>query len=254
MNYFTALSSYASSKSLNLDFVRNLASSPRFQKALRVGAALTLVIGTNRLLTQLALNNLSRTHDWDWSEDIVMVTGGCNGIGELVCRKLASHGIKVVAVDLQPPQVPFPDNIFYYRLDVTSSQYISQIAKSIRQAVGEPTVLINNAGVASLKTILGESEEDIRRTFDVNVVAHFLLAREFLPWMIRQDHGHIITIASMASYITVASGVDYCASKAAALAFHEGLAQELKYKYNAKHVRTRSIAPGRYYRSLNLTC
>ncbi|KAL6362249.1 hypothetical protein LRP88_04327 [Fusarium phalaenopsidis] len=222
-------------RAMGLDFARSLASSPRFQKALRVGAALTLVIGTNRLLTQLALNNLSKTHQWDWSEDIVMVTGGCNGIGELVCRKLASHGIKVVAVDLQPPRVPFPDNIFYYRLDVTSSQDISQIAKSIRQDVGEPTVLINNAGVASLKTILGESEEEIRRTFDVNVVAHFLLAREFLPWMIRQDHGHIITIASMASYITVASGVDYCASKAAALAFHEGLAQELKYKYNAKH-------------------
>ncbi|KAH8675084.1 hypothetical protein BGZ61DRAFT_508584 [Ilyonectria robusta] len=185
----------------------------------------------------------SDSSQWDWSKEIVLVTGGSNGIGELVVGKLAGKGIKVVSVDLYPPKIPVPDNVSFYQLDVTSPDEIRRVAESIRRDVGEPTVLINNAGVASMKPILEETDLEIRRTFDVNIVAHFFLVREFLPWMISQNHGHIITIASMASFVTVAYNVDYCCSKAAALAFHEGLAQELKHNYHASNIKTSVVHP-----------
>jgi all-trans-retinol dehydrogenase (NAD+) len=60
--------------------------------------------------------------------------------------------------------------------------------------------------------------------------------------MVESDHGHVVSVASMASFVTVASVVDYGCSKAAALSFHEGLTQELKHRYNAPRVRTRLVA------------
>jgi all-trans-retinol dehydrogenase (NAD+) len=57
--------------------------------------------------------------------------------------------------------------------------------------------------------------------------------------MVKQNKGHVVTVASMASFMTIASNVDYSCTKAAVLAFHEGLRQELDYRYNARLVRTR---------------
>jgi short-subunit dehydrogenase len=64
------------------------------------------------------------------------------------------------------------------------------------------------------------------------------MVREFLPSMIEKNHGHVITIASMASFIGLGDMVEYSCSKASALAFHEGLRQELRLWYKAPKVRT----------------
>jgi short-subunit dehydrogenase len=97
---------------------------------------------------------------------------------------------------------------------------------------------VNNAGIGSGATILGGSEDFIRKTFEVNTMAHFWMVREFLPAMIQKNHGHVVTIASMASFIIHAGNVDYSCTKASALAFHEGLAVELRSRYKAPNVRT----------------
>ena len=113
------------------------------------------------------------------------------------------------------------------------------MGEQIRSAHGDPTVLVNNAGVGNDGTILDEPEAKIRQTFEVNTLSHFLTVREFLPAMVKKNHGHVITIASMASFVALGEMVDYCCTKASALAFHEGLSQELKYWYQAPKVRTR---------------
>lgn len=76
------------------------------------------------------------------------------------------------------------------------------MAKKIRAEVGYPTVLINNAGVARGKDIIDATEKDIRFTFDVNTLAHYWLVQEFLPDMIKANHGMVVTVASVASWIT----------------------------------------------------
>lgn len=120
---------------------------------------------------------------------------------------------------------------------------MNAIADEIRAKVGHPTVLINNAGVARGKYILDAEPGDVRFTFDVNTLAHYWLAKAFLPNMVRTNHGMVVTVASLASWITAPKMVDYAASKAAALAFHEGLASELATVYNATKVRTVVVHP-----------
>jgi short-subunit dehydrogenase len=124
-------------------------------------------------------------------------------------------------------------------VDITSTTALKETATQIRRDHGHPTVLINNAGVGFSGTILEEPEEHIRLTLEVNTLSHFWTVKEFLPSMIQNDHGHIVTIASMASFVALGDMADYAASKAAALAFHESLTQEIKHWYGSKRVRTR---------------
>jgi len=62
-------------------------------------------------------------------------------------------------------------------------------------------------------------------------MCHFTLIRLILPTMMKQRKGHIVSIASMASYTGQASLGDYCATKAGVLGMHESLVQELKHRY-----------------------
>jgi short-subunit dehydrogenase len=130
-------------------------------------------------------------------------------------------------------------NVFFYSVDITSPIAIHEAATRARHELSDPTVLINNAGVGYMGTIIEEPESNIRRTIEVNTLSHFWLVKEFLPAMIKNDHGHIVTIASMASFAGLGGMADYAASKAAVLAFHESLTQEIRHLYGSKRVRTR---------------
>lgn len=121
---------------------------------------------------------------------------------------------------------------------------VKEVAAKVRADVGDPTILVNNAGIARGKTILGTSERDLKLTFDVNVFAHFYTVHEFLPAMVKRNHGMVVTVASYAAWMTVPNMVDYGASKAAAASFHEGLAAELKTRYNAPRIRTVLVNQG----------
>jgi hypothetical protein len=79
---------------------------------------------------------------------------------------------------------------------------------------------------------------------NVNTFSHYFLTQQFLPSMIKNNHGMIVTVASLAAYITAPSMVDYAASKAAALAFHEGLSSEISTVYKANKIRTVVMCQG----------
>jgi all-trans-retinol dehydrogenase (NAD+) len=114
----------------------------------------------------------------------------------------------------------------------------------VRKHVGNPTILINNAGFARGKSILSTSENDLKLTFAINTFSHYHLVQAFLPYMIKSNHGMVVTVASLAAYATAPNLIDYTASKAAALVFHEGLQTELATVYKAPAVRTVLIAQG----------
>jgi len=220
---------------------------------------------------QKVLDNWT-SDEYDWSEkgEIVLITGGAGGIGGQVVKLLAERGTRVVVLDVIPMTFEAPKNVYYYKCDITSPATLAAVGKEIRKDVGNPTILINNAGkspsriffsgqgafinyinktnlspgVARGKNILDATEKDVRFTFDVNTLAHYWTAKEFVPSMVAANHGMVVTVASFAAYITVPNMTDYGASKAAALAFHEGLTAELKTRYNAPKVRTIVINQG----------
>ncbi|KAJ8061269.1 hypothetical protein OCU04_010334 [Sclerotinia nivalis] len=218
-------------------------TSPASVRTLKVLLVFGILKGLNDKLSQLVLNNWKGNAEFIKSQELVLITGGSSGLGELMARDFSSKGVKVVVMDLNPPKTPFPSNVFYYQVDITSSTQIASAASEIRKDQGDPTVIINNAGLGYLQPILETTEAQTRRIFDVNTISHFLMTREFLPAMIKKNHGHVVTVASMSSYLVHAANVDYACTKASALAFHEGLASELKSRYNAPNIKTTVVNP-----------
>lgn len=218
---------------------QQLLLKPVTQKALAAVVALGLVRHVNKTLSAWTLQNWTRNEKWVSSRELILLTGGCSGIGKQVMEDLARTGVRVIILDIVEPNFTLPSNVFFYKANITSSANIAEVAKTIRSDHGEPTVLVNNAGVGHDGTILEEPEAKIRQTFEVNTISHFLMVKEFLPAMVKANHGHVITIASMASFVALGEMADYCCSKASALAFHESLRQELRYWYKAPNVRTR---------------
>ncbi|KAK7913917.1 hypothetical protein PG985_011620 [Apiospora marii] len=195
-------------------------------------ATLGVIRKTNAALNAWATNNwqIRAGQGWNWPSEIAVVTGGCSGIGKAIAEALASHEIRVAVLDVQDaPQKFAADNrLTYFRCDIASPAAITETADRIRHELGPPSILVNNAGITGSHTILKTPDAFLGRIFDVNLLSHWRLVRQFVPDMVANDKGHVVTVASVNSFLTNSANADYVATKTAALAFHEGLASELK--------------------------
>jgi len=178
----------------------------------------------------------------DWGEQIVVVTGGASGVGELLANTLAARNVTVVVLDVNPIVTEY-DNIAYYKCDVSSWEEVQAVAKTIKEEIGDPTVLVNNAGVVQGKLILDLSPEDTKQTFGVNTLAHFWTLKAFLPAMIQKKEGHIVSVSSIMGVFASAQMTDYCASKASIIALDQSLRYELDHRYNCPNIRTTLVCP-----------
>ncbi|KZT06430.1 retinal short-chain dehydrogenase reductase [Laetiporus sulphureus 93-53] len=179
----------------------------------------------------------------DWGEQIVVITGGASGMGELIANTCAVRNVTVVVLDVNPI-VTENYNINYYKCDVSKWEEVEAVSKKIIEDIGHPTILINNAGVVQGKLLLDLTPEDIQQTFSVNTLAHFWTLKAFLPGMIERKTGHIVTMSSVAGMVGMARMTDYNASKAALISLHESLRYELDHKYKTPGIRTTLVMPG----------
>lgn len=134
-------------------------------------------------------------------------------------------------------------SIRHYQCDITSQDAIRRAAEAIRSDLGSPSILINNAGIGNAWTILDIPPESLRKLFDINLLSQWSTVKEFLPDMLAKKKGHIMSVASLASFVALAGAVDYSCTKAALLAFHEGLTQELKHRYKCPQIKTTIVHP-----------
>ena len=102
--------------------------------------------------------------------------------------------------------------------------------------------------LSSLRFIL--PLEKIERTFNVNVLAHFWTIKSFLPEMINNKKGHIVTIASLAGHSGTNKLVDYCSSKFANVGMDEALKAELYVQGVSSFIKTTVVCP--YYISTGM--
>jgi len=98
----------------------------------------------------------------------------------------------------------------------------------VRKDVGDVTIIINNAGIVPNGSFMKMSAEVEEKMIKVNVLSHFQIIREFLPKMMERNHGHIVTIASMASFFPARELAGYTACKHANYGFIEAVKQELE--------------------------
>ncbi|KAK1878697.1 Epidermal retinol dehydrogenase 2 [Dissostichus eleginoides] len=98
---------------------------------------------------------------------------------------------------------------------------------TVKREVGDVSILVNNAGIVTGKKFMDAPDSLIEKTMEVNTMAHFWTYKAFLPAMIANNHGHLVSIASSAGLISCNGLADYCASKFAAVGFAESVGLEL---------------------------
>lgn len=232
-------------RNLDLSVLKKNSTRTLLQVLFALGFAKTL----NRTLNNWAKNNWvvsAKKQDWRWNEEIAVVTGGCNGIGKAITYALVKRGVRVAVLDVQdfPLDMTRESKITYYHCDITSPSAVIDAAAKIRDTIGHPSILVNNAGLApEPATIIQSSDETIKRLISVNLLALWTTTREFLPNMIVQNKGHIVTISSMAAFVCLPGGIDYSASKSGALVFHEGLNYEIRHAYKTPGVVATVVHP-----------
>jgi short-subunit dehydrogenase len=162
----------------------------------------------------------------------VVVTGAARGIGAATAELLASRGAIVALGDLDGPLVEqvaerIGRGAVGARLDVTSPDSWQEFLRAIGE-VGPIDVLVNNAGIMPLGSVLKEPDAVARAIMDVNVHGVINGTKAVAPGMVERGRGHIVNVASAVGRIAVADGATYSASKFAAVGFSEATRAELK--------------------------
>lgn len=176
---------------------------------------------------------------------VVAVTGGARGIGAATAATLVRHGAKVAIGDLDADVAEataerIGGGTLAIRLDVTDPKSFATFLDRTEAELGPVDVVVNNAGIMPLATLLEEDDTMTARMLDVNVRSVISGSREAARRMVPRRSGHIINIASTAGKLGLPGGATYCASKSAVIGFSEGIEQEL-----AEHgVHVSIVMPG----------
>lgn len=179
---------------------------------------------------------------------VAIVTGGSNGIGRAIARRLAVEGAIVAIVDLADAGEAIEEisvaggTATGFVADVSDEQQVVDTVARIEADLGPAQILINNAGLhPDPPTLIKDMSYAFwRKTFAVDLDSMFLFARAVIPTMERLGWGRIINLASASSYlVTPPGGAQYIAAKAAAGALAGGLAIEV-----AEHgITVNAVAP-----------
>ena len=179
----------------------------------------------------------------------VLITGAASGLGRMMAERFAEEGAHLVLWDVNPEGLEAvrealatqPGGVAVYTCDLSDREAIARTAKAVLNDHGPVDILINNAGIVSGKPLLEIPDAHIERTFAVNTLALFWMTRAFMPGMIAQGDGHIVTIASAGGIVGTARMTDYCSSKFAAIGFDDSL--RLECKRLGLPIRTTVVCP-----------
>ncbi|XP_055709796.1 epidermal retinol dehydrogenase 2-like isoform X2 [Phlebotomus papatasi] len=173
----------------------------------------------------------------DLSGEVVLVTGAGHGIGRELALQYTDLGCEVVCLDINETNNAETAEManalkrgraYTFTCDVTDRDQVLEVANRIRLQVGHVSVIVNNAGIMPSRPLWEQKHQEIRKVFDVNVMAHFWIFEAFLPQMIEKNRGHLVSISSVAGLIGAANLVPYCASKFAVRGMMEALFEELR--------------------------
>ena len=171
---------------------------------------------------------------------ICLVTGAAQGIGRAITELFLREGARVVATDRDVAPldaIAGHPGINVVAMDVTDRAAIAAVARSHRD-VG---VLVNCAGWVASGTILDAGEDDLAKSFAINVQAMTDVIRAFLPAMLEREDGSIVNIASVVAANKAAPNrFAYATTKAAVV----GLTRSVACDFISRGIRCNSISPG----------
>ena len=183
-----------------------------------------------------------------FSDQVVIVTGGGQGIGRAIARAFAAEGASVVIADMDAEageeNRSFIENVgqkaFFVPTDVSDTESVKRLAEHTGARFGKINVLINNAGISIKSDFLTDAPEIWDRVINTNLRGAYLCAKFCAPSMITAGGGSIVNIASTRALMSEPDSEAYAASKGGILALTHALAVTL----GPRGVRVNAVSPG----------
>ncbi len=185
-------------------------------------------------------------------EQVVLVTGGGSGIGEVSARLFAAEGARVVIADWnegEGQRVAQDINDHYsivkglptaaaFQTDVSQEKSVASLMEQTQRVFGRLDVLFNNAAVIHPKPLEEIEEQAFDRLFAVNVKGVYLMIKHAMP-LLRQTRGAIVNMASLNGLVGQRHNPVYSASKGAVIAMTKALALD----YAPEGIRVNCVCP-----------
>lgn len=166
---------------------------------------------------------------------VALITGGANGIGAEVARRLHAKGAKLVLTDLDEAQLKDvaaafgEDRVQTVVADVRDLSAMQAAADKAVERFGGIDIVMANAGIATYGSVLQVDPAAFKRLLDVNVLGVFHTVRVALPSII-QRRGYVLVVSSIAAYAAAPGMAPYDASKAAVEHFANALRLEVAHR------------------------
>jgi len=185
----------------------------------------------------------------DLKNKVVWITGASSGIGEAMAMAFAKEGAKLVISSRRENELNnvkqklnLPENdVMILPLDLADNKNFNQLTEKAISQFGKIDVLVNNGGQSQRSWVKDTPIEIDRKIMETNFFGTVALTKSVLPYMIKQNSGHIIVISSIAGKFGFYLRSAYSASKHALHGFFESLRMEV---YN-NNIKVMMVCPGK---------
>lgn len=181
--------------------------------------------------------------------DTVLITGASRGIGSAIAKSLAKENYNIV-INFRENEIEakrvfdeikeYNSNVLMIKADIRKTEDVENMFLEIEKIFGNVDILINNAGISSVKFFQDITEEEWEDMFNVNVHGAYRCIKRAIPSMISNRYGKIIGISSIWGVTGGSLEAHYSATKGAIISMNKALAKELGYS----EITVNTVAPG----------
>ena len=174
-----------------------------------------------------------------------LITGGGRGIGRAIALAFAREGARIAVAARTAEQVEqvaseIGHGAIALVCDVSDPESVTRMFADVRERLGDPNILVNNAGIAESATLVNTTDEHWHRHLAINLSGTFYCTRAAMPAMLKNKWGRVINIASIAGKTGAPYVAAYSASKHGVL----GLTRSVAMEVATTGVTVNAICPG----------
>ena len=191
---------------------------------------------------------------YDLNDRVAVVTGGAQGFGLAITERFIEAGAKVVIWDIDENAAKEAidkvksENLSHQVVDVTNFEIVNKNLGEVDKKYGKIDIFVNNAGIAGMNTTVAEYPlDEWKKVMNLNLNSVFYCCKAVVPFMLKNDYGRIVNIASIAGKEGNPNASAYSTSKAGVIGLTKSLGKELAQKNIAVNCVTPAAAKTRIF-------
>ena len=191
---------------------------------------------------------------FDLSNRVAVITGGAQGFGFAITERFIQSGAKVIIWDIDESAIKDAinklksENLSHQVVDVTNFEIVNKNLEELEKKHGKIDIFINNAGIAGLNTTVVEYPlDEWNKVMNLNLNSVFYCCKAVVPFMLKNNYGRIVNIASIAGKEGNPNASAYSTSKAGVIGLTKSLGKELAQKNIAVNCVTPAAAKTRIF-------